>query len=115
MMLNWIVKALELPTHISGEMIVITRVSSVLTRMITSSGQELWPGSEGTDARITRILGSAYNCYDECDATISSAYRDVAASRHLFNLATTVIELARRADNAPHTNFMQDIAINVLK
>lgn len=55
-MLNWIVKALELPTHISGEMIVITRVSSVLTRMITSSGQELWPGSEGTVSVLDRTM-----------------------------------------------------------
>ena len=68
-----------------------------------------------SDVRITWILCSVYNCYNECKATISSACGDVAESRRLFNLATTVIDLVRRTENAPHTNFMQDIAMNVLK
>ncbi|KAF8737313.1 hypothetical protein AX14_013089, partial [Amanita brunnescens Koide BX004] len=93
-------------------------VSIVLSPIIALfSQQELSQTSSdnlNADARITCILCSAYNRYNECNATISSARRDVAGSRHLFNLATIVMDLVRSAETAPHTNFMPDIAINVL-
>ncbi|KAF8331215.1 hypothetical protein F5887DRAFT_1081321 [Amanita rubescens] len=70
---------------------------------------------EGPDTRILCTLSAAYNCYDECRVTVFSAHRDVSGSSRLFDQAATLIGLAHGAERAPHTNFMADIAANLMR
>lgn len=67
------------------------------------------------NARIVGILSSAYNLYEKCEEVILSAHRDMTGSRRLSNEADMIIELVRSVERVPHTNFMLDIAVNVLK
>ncbi|KAF8737307.1 hypothetical protein AX14_013084 [Amanita brunnescens Koide BX004] len=89
------------------------RVLVILSRIVTLSEKPL--NNEEIDARIACNLNEAYNCHDKCKEVISSAHKDLAGSRRLSDQAGMVIELVRSAERAPRTNFMPDIAVNVLK
>lgn len=69
----------------------------------------------GQDARIACILDAAHSYYENGKEALLSARKDMPGSRRLSNQAEMIIELMRSAGRAPHTNFMLDIAVNVLK
>lgn len=94
-------------------MIVVIRASSILSRAINSPQEFSWD-CEGTLSvldktqfslmwRIFVLLAFVPHIVAITNARILLARRHVLGSR-LFNLAT-IIDPARRAENAPHTNF----------